>query len=499
LKLGQNPVKSKYLQAILERLDSEGAERLTSFIGANIVKFLRDTSLDNELGEALTTKLLAAAEAAKMVESRAKQSLIDDQLADVKYNDQMEKPLSQQFLIINSKSRRQSFLYEPDGDIKHDFSYENIMMRLDLLLGKKGAEAWQRTNSRDCTLIYEPHEQKIFKVGHIEFFNTWDPAPWAKDWKPYKNGKSPEAPELFKTLLSFLTGNEEDAWCLQAWLRDMTFTRADPILVLCGDPGIGKNIFVDLVGKALVGDGNTKGATRGFSRSQFHSTVTLCRLFFLDETKLTESAKETLKTYHNRSVTVERKFENVGDSEKMHASFVLANNKRESIEFDFADRKFYAPDLGTVSIHEALGPEKDHEFYTAMAAACQDHEFLRELASYLYYTFPEGSSRRFRKKTATFKDICFQSMPKWLRNLKRNYDDRKLGGKSVYIPSIDALRGIRDKPIADDAAKTIKQYVKDTGDNFAEVKSYADGSWGIVFNPGSKEESSGQSGEELHI
>jgi hypothetical protein len=511
LRVGSKALKQDYLLQIKDSLTEKDSDALIEFIGASkFVSLMRDQNWGESLKCDLADKLLAAEAAKKEAarelakrEKREKQADIGEDLETICLSKGME-PLAQQKLIINIQDPSNSFLYSPDKDhVYKNHSFKFIERKLEQLFGKK-AIALLDPIVDERKISYAPNKGRMFEEktsrGEIvSTFNKWDPAPWARDWEPHRNGKLPEAPGLFKTLMEVLTGSERDRLSIQAWLRDATFTKADPILVLCGIPGIGKNLFTATLGKALVGENNFKSASRGFSRSMFHSNVADCRLFFLDETPLTRSARETLKDYHSGSAAIERKGIDVGDPEPIHASFILANNDKELIQLEFSDRKFYLPDLNNKSLEIVMGKKEAEKFAVDLIAACQDLSFLQDVANYLSYTFPEGSSRNFYKNTTVFTEVCTASLPSWFASVKNLHELSYKSSGRVVVSSGDVLRGIRHKPSQDQAHKKLTQYAINTRDNFATTILHRDNSWSFIFNPSSTETSPGTSGEELHI
>jgi hypothetical protein len=508
LRVGTKHIKQDFLIQIRSHLGPEEAAQLSEFIGPSL--FL-DKMVDQNWGEALKSalvELMLGAEAAKKealeasrIEAKRidaekkkadKNRLLEIPLDQSYLSEEIDEPLSEQKVIINIEDISKSFLYSPSQDKRYSHSFEVIKDSLSDVFGsRKGWDIYRQTNSSQCRLSYYPNRPRIFKEEGEQIFNEWSPAPWAVGWEHYRNGKLPEIPELFKILIHSLTEVERDRRSIQAWLRDATFTRADPVLVLCGVPGTGKNLFVEHLGKALVGEKNFNSASRGFSRSQFHVGVTNCRMFFLDETKLTESARETLKSYHNGRAAIERKGIDVGEQEKLWASFVLANNVEASIELQYPDRKFYLPDLNPKSIEATMGEKAARKFAKEFIEACASNDFLGEVANYLYHNFVEGESSDFHKQTEVFNRICLRSLPVWFNTIREFYKAQGLDGVKKIINSGDALRGLRNKPSYVEANELLEQYQKFTKDNFASALLHRDGSWSFIFNPDSKSTDSG--------
>lgn len=327
---------------------------------------------------------------------------------EVYFNDVIATPLSELKLIYNIKNLQKSFLYEECSDITHTYDFEFINKRLRQVLGE-GYDDWISTNSMDCVVEYRPTQPRFVEVPEKGYlvFNSWNDAEWRLGWQPSEGIDCP--PEV-KEFMDVFIPDPKERKCVYSWLRDATFERAEPILVLCGRPGTGKNILVEHIAGALVGKNNYRSASRGFYKSQFHAGVSNCRVFFLDEMYLTPDARETLKAYHNGTASIERKGVDVGDPEKIYASFALANNHDSKIKLEYTDRKFFVPQISEVPLEEALGKEKIDQ----LSSLLRDQDFLRRLGSYLFYNFKPQAAVRF-PKNAFFKRLCINSYPHWFR------------------------------------------------------------------------------------
>jgi hypothetical protein len=326
------------------------------------------------------------------------------------FSDSIKTPLSKMKLIINLRDLKKSFLYDTERDLVHQYDYEIISKRLKSILGDS-YDHWVETNSEDCVLEYRPmYSPRIHYAYEIDqkIFNLWTDAEYKRDgWEIDFKAECP--PEVLEFLAAFAP-REDDQRALLSWLRDSTFDRAEPILILCGKPGVGKNIFVEHLAASLVGRHNYRSASRGFNRTQFHNNVSQCRLFFLDEMSLSPDTRETLKSYHNGTATIERKGKDVGDPEKIYASFVIANNHPNRVKLEFTDRKFYVPILSQTPLPEAITKAK----VDRLVELCKNSDFLRQLASYLYITFKSQEATNF-PKNPFFKDLCINSYPFYFR------------------------------------------------------------------------------------
>lgn len=406
--------------------------------------------------------------AKKRAKAEAKAKASEDALAQVDqlyFNDTITTPLSRLKLIYNLKDRRQSFLYDEVRDILHRYDYDLIMDRLRLVLGE-ALPAWQMTNSVDCALEYRPlvyPRVSRDEKAEIQIFNTWVDAEWRRDWTPKPNAAL--APQIAEFLAAFIP-NKGDRTSLLCWLRDACFERAEPILVLCGKPGVGKNLFVENLAGALVGKHNYRSASRGFNRSQFHNNVSNCRLFFLDEMNLTPEARETLKSYHNGVATIERKGKDVGDPEKIWASFAVANNHENKIKLEYTDRKFYVPIISDVPLAASIGQEKPKDLVELLKRP----DFVGDFASYLFQNFPAQAAGKFEKNDF-FKRLCINSYPLYFRRFLHTIQAMPEVTSRTFSKGSKAIVDVFD------LQDNLRHYESQFHERIADLEIHDDGSW----------------------
>ena len=381
---------------------------------------------DASFGAKLRRELLRIF-ACEAKEAEAKEDL---DLSQTFFNSSISCPMSDLKQIINKDKLSRSFLYDPIKDIIHTYDYEILKKRIPALLQRQ-TPAWLATNSHDCKVTYTPEmANRIEKNEALDetIFNLWTPAPWKKGWE-----LSPEAmcPERIGKLLRHLFPHPESLDGVEAWLRDATFQRADSVLCLIGAPGIGKGLLVEELAAQLVGTHNLRTAARGFTKSQFHANVLRCRVYFLDETALGPDARETLKAYHNAFSTVELKGVDVGDRSPMHASFVLANNSPLFIKLEYADRKFFVPEMTGIPLIKVVGQDGIDKFL----AEVRDPSAIQQFASYLYNKFPASSSKAFAK-TEAYKSICIGSLPYAFRRFIAACKSKATFGSKAFYSGI---------------------------------------------------------------
>lgn len=400
--LGKSVVKKEQLyDKLFSRLPPDIQASLIKEFTSDILKFKESSFL-----YPLEIHIIEGLKAATVVEE---EPIIDP--SDVYFNDSIKSPLSDIKYIRNLKAVKKSALYDVNTDSMYQWDNDLIIETLKFKLGAKvGFPAWMSKNQEHCLFEYNPKQKnRIFYEPNSgqKKFNTWTRAAWEAGFEPIKGA---ECPAEIKEFFNCLIPGDSDRKYMYSWLRDCCFSKAYPINVLCGPPGIGKNNYV-LLAKALVGENNYREASRGFSTSQFHNNVSDCRCFFLDELDLTAKTRDTLKAYHNGQSAIERKGVDVGDPEKIHASFIIANNFEEKIRLDYTDRKFFAAKLTDIPLLEQIVQEKVDYLFQELIL---DQDFIRQFASYLYFNFEHNQSEKFRK-TEFFKKLCINSYPSFFR------------------------------------------------------------------------------------
>ena len=391
------------------------------------------------------------------------------------FNDTIKTPISKLKFILNLRNKKTSLLYDTVEDQIHEIDYDIIRERMKALLGD-GVSDWLATNSEDCLFAYRPGSTQRILTDHgrhAKVFNTWGEAPWRQDWSP-----DPEAtcPKELQEFLELVFPDNKSRYYVEAWYRDATFERAEPIMILTGPPGTGKTISARNITSALVGSKNYRSASRGFNKSYFHSGVTRCRVFFLDEMNLTLDSRETLKDYHNGIATIERKGIDVGDPEKIYASFILANNIRNKINLEYTDRKFFVPTITDRPLIESWDREKIDNFCRLLN---DDLDFIRQYASYIYFKYKAQETTKF-PKTDLFKDLCIRSLHPFIQAFAHGCKElQTIHGRTFSKGKravLDAFQ-LRDH---------LDLYQSQFGENLADLKIHPDGTWvatSLIYKP----------------
>lgn len=455
LRVGSAAIRpERTFNALLARLPTSEQGDVYDRLGKDILAFSGEVG-NCDLYDEMISQLQAAEDVAYVPDP-----------SQIYFNDSIKCPLSDLKLISNVLCLKKSVLFDPINDMVYPYDNELIHAHLKAVLGKDGYPVWITTNSEQREFSYVPNTKEksrsfIDKKGHSAF-NVWTEASWRKGWIPDPAAKLPHEVEEFLSVLVV----PEDRRHLLAWLRDCTFGKAEPILVLCGVPGVGKNVFVNNLAGGLVGAHNRREAARSFKSSSFHSSVAQCRLFLLDEAELDPVSREILKSYHNGTAAIERKGVDVGDPEPIFASFVLANNHKHKIKLEYTDRKFYTPQLCTRNLKDLWPQEKIDTFLDLLT---QD-AYLQRIASYLKFNFKAESARKF-PKNAFFESVCLNSAPSFFRRFYH------LCLHKDEFTSEDFNRGHRNKQDAFQLKDEVDLYSSQRGRPLAEVEILPDSRW----------------------
>ncbi len=251
-------------------------------------------------------------------------------------------PLTEYDFIFNKENRRKSFLRHRDTKIASPYELATIQCRLESL-GKGTYNQYEAEFAKGYYFRYSPQKPEIYRDGEDDYFNTYSPPSWLSGWSTPKEVCRP--PAWFADFMIHLCPQKSQRRELLSVCRDTVFSRADPVTVLVGAPGIGKGILVDHILNAMVGAKNIKKASRSFNGNKFHDGMVNSRLFFGDEIAITEASKENLKDYHSKFAAIEEKHAPVGAPREMHASIFISNNYEDKISLDYSDRKFFIPYL----------------------------------------------------------------------------------------------------------------------------------------------------------
>lgn len=146
-------------------------------------------------------------------------------------------------------------------------------------------------------------------------------------------------PPLVKKLLDHLFENQIDREYFWDWVYASLFSRAQVFMVLCGEPGIGKN-RLKLLLRALHGHENTIDGKKSTITEKFNGQISNATLVWFDELQYDLKMENTMKELPNDTLAIERKGIDATRGTKIYSSFVISNNKPRDNYISFDSRKF---------------------------------------------------------------------------------------------------------------------------------------------------------------
>lgn len=271
------------------------------------------------------------------------------------------------------------------------------------------------TQSRCVIPEYRPREKSGISIQNNGFrsetiFNSYHQPPWLdyKDWIKLPS----RPPKLVKKLIDHLVTNKQDRIYLRDWIYASLFMRAPTYLVLCGDPGIGKN-RLKLLLRALHGFNNTIDGKKSTITEKFNGQIPNATLVWFDELQYDFKMENTMKELHNDTLSIERKGIDATRATKIHASFVISNNKPRDNYISFDARKF-APLQLTKNRLETSMTSDEIDLLTKKIedpqSSSYDIKFIAETAKWIKSRGIKGDWRNLEYRGPMFWYLAHTSM-----------------------------------------------------------------------------------------
>jgi hypothetical protein len=184
-------------------------------------------------------------------------------------------------------------------------------------------------------------------------FNKYIPPMWVGS--STQRGHKDQLPKLFSDLVNHLLPLEIEREYLYHWLYMSMFERAPTFLVLCGDPGIGKNML-KRVFRALHGHENSVDGKKSSLTDKFNAQFCEVVLNWMDELKYNVEMENTMKELQNDTLSIERKGVDATRSTAMYASIVISNNNPRDNYIGFDSRKFTPLFLNKERLETSMTP-----------------------------------------------------------------------------------------------------------------------------------------------
>jgi len=278
--------------------------------------------------------------------------------------------------------------------------------------------------SIDMVVAFNPHKKLSWRDsiktpnGLEEFihYNSYIPATWTMINKP-TNFDLVE--RFIPDFLQHLFPREDERDYVLWWLYNLCHRRCQDILVLVGVQGNGKNTFMNLA-RIIADKHNSVMASKSFGKEKFNSEVYKRKLVCLDEYKLTEVAKESMKTWCNDFISVEGKGQDPITLEN-YCSFIIANNYDKNIIVEYKDRRFTIPELAKRDISYVWDVERLREFQAILK---DSQEFEETFPHWVIKTVEEKNlhekySKHLVLKTPKFYQLVDSNKPRWFQAFMR--------------------------------------------------------------------------------
>jgi hypothetical protein len=204
------------------------------------------------------------------------------------------------------------------------------------------------------------HTEKDKTTGMgVNYYNTHIPSAWElfkmNDPDGWDDLPS-RPPEFIIRLIKHVIPSKEERNYFYAWLYTSIKKRSYVYLVLCGNPGVGKN-RLKLLMRSLHGERNSadgKKETFGANQSKFNSQMEQNTFVWFDELKYGPDMEPRMKEYQNDYISIERKGQDSTRSTEIFCSMVISNNYPRDNYLLFNSRKFAPLVLGTKALTNAM-------------------------------------------------------------------------------------------------------------------------------------------------
>lgn len=207
-----------------------------------------------------------------------------------------------------------------------------------------------------CRFVYEPYSldvvtNRMLDNQEVVHINTYLSPEWLRT-KPNDNER---ALHLFKILMDHLFPDQEHKEFVYVWIHRAIFQRNLTFLMLRGIRGNGKTTLLQIIA-ALVGTASK--AQEDFFETNFNSNISGMRFVYKDEGDFDKKANNRVKSYLNKKVTVQEKFQRVKTDTEIHASFAMANNLEDRNYHLIDERKKSQPDLIDKKLDTIMNPKQ---------------------------------------------------------------------------------------------------------------------------------------------
>jgi hypothetical protein len=300
---------------------------------------------------------------------------------------------------------------------------------------------------------YRPHSPKGICLEKLPdtkeevlIFNDYVPPRW-KVWRkknPRKWNRLPRKPPLLVVkLIKHLIPLPEERQYFYAWLYTSLTSRSFVYLILCGDPGVGKN-RLKLVLTGLHGDKNTADGRKATLRERFNSQLKDTTLVWFDELKYDSELENVMKEIQNTSLSIEKKGVDATRSSKIHMSMVISNNKPRDNFIAFDARKFAPLVLGSGDLKKVMTNDEIDILSRKVDPRSEgfDDEYVAQIAKWILDRGKKYTHKfhNMEYKGPMFWTLAHTSMTKWQKRVVDELITNKDRIKNCLVESEGAYR-----------------------------------------------------------
>lgn len=192
--------------------------------------------------------------------------------------------------------------------------------------------------------------------GQDTMINLYRPPVWRK----LKEG--PRLDPIIADFLKHLFPEKKDRRIIISWIKEAILNRVSHIMVLLGPRGVGKNLFVEHLVKALVGPEYFAKAPKGFFESRFQDVLVNNRLIFFDELEAKETKHMSdIKRLANHTQGIEKKGRDIQQMQ-IYYSCIANTNDPKAFPIEYDERRLYFPEITEDKLNEVWDSEKIQSF-----------------------------------------------------------------------------------------------------------------------------------------
>lgn len=286
-----------------------------------------------------------------------------------------------------------------------------------------------------CNVKYDPTKPKRWEEDYLvvdEYIYDLDHYNLHVDplWKAIPDTGEGLPEDILKILSHMVRHNAEQLNCLFDSTHFMLKDRNHVYLVLSGSPGIGKGLYGILL-TALLGDSNVKDAPKGALKSNFNDLFSETRLVIHDEYPAsTREEMASLKKNIENKQSIQKKFQDAQNLEKIWASQIITVNKGIRYAFEPNERKFSVLDLTNVPLLEIMS---ETEINAVTERINEDTEYLAKIGHFFLNRKPTFSKQK-GFKGRRFWQMCVAGLTGFNRYLLSEL--RKEEGKQYVFNSL---------------------------------------------------------------